>query len=128
MIKWDSYGLEGWVEIFEAQSDQGLEESRWGLYDVASASAVGSPERDFAKRALSELGRIERRRALHQILRGQLLTRPDLSGDVLLEALVQIERLRLDLGGPGSFETDFTAAIEVAETRAATSRQERGTT
>jgi hypothetical protein len=127
VIKWDAYSLKNWAAIWESQSDQGLTNSRWELYDVHFASAVGSPQRNFVKRALSEIARIERRRALHSVLREQLMTtRPDLSGDVLVDALVDIERMRLDLGGPGAFEDDFRGALEVAEARAETVRKERG--
>ena len=55
-----------------------------------------------------------------------MTTRPDISGDVLIDALVEVERLRLDLGGAGAFEDDFRAALEVAEARSEAVRQERG--
>jgi hypothetical protein len=126
VIKPDAYSWESWVVIWEAQSDQGLEDWRFRLYDLHFASAVGSAERNFVKRALSEVARIARRRTLHSILREQLMNaRPDISGDLLVDALVEIEKMRLELGGAGGFETDFKAAIEVAETRAATVRKER---
>jgi hypothetical protein len=124
MIKFDTYTWESWCVIWEAQSDQGLTDWRFRLYDFDAP--VGSPERRFVKRALGEIARISRRRGLHSILREQMMTaRPDISGDILIEALVEVETLRLDLGGPGSFESDFTAALEIAEARAATTREER---
>jgi hypothetical protein len=127
MIRWDTYSWGSWCEIFEAQSDHGLNDWRWKLYDLHFDSPVGSPERRFVKDAISEIARIERRRALHWVLREQLMTtRPDLSGDVLVDALVEIERMRLDLGGAGAFEDDFRGALEVAEARAETVRKERG--
>jgi hypothetical protein len=125
VIQWDAYSLKSWVEIFEAQSDAGLNDHRWGLYDLHFDSPVGSPERRFVKDAISEIARIERRRALHRVLREQLMTRPDISGDVLLDALVAVERLRLDLDGAGGFEDDFKGALEVAENRAEAVRKER---
>jgi hypothetical protein len=113
------------VRIFESQSEEWLGRWRWQLYDLHSESAVGSAARNFAKDAISEISRIERRRALHSILREQLMTRPDLSGDILLDALVEIERMRLDLDGAGGFEADFTGALEVAEARSEAVRKER---
>jgi hypothetical protein len=125
MTWWQAHDWADWVRIFESQSEEWLGRWRWQLYDLASESPVGSAARNFARDALSQIGQIERRRALHGLLREQLLTRPDLSADVLLDALVLIERMRLDFDGAGGFEDDFAAAIEVAEVRAETVRAER---
>jgi hypothetical protein len=128
MIRPDAHPWDGWTEIWEFQSDEGLERWRWDLYDLHDADS--SPETcEFVKRALAELARIKRRRAVHWLLRDQLMTsRPDISGDLLVDALVEIEKMRLELGGAGGFETDFRGALEVAEARAEAVREERGGT
>jgi hypothetical protein len=125
---WRGLSWEQWCEIWDSQGTDGFREHRWRLYDLHEESEPGSEGREFARRGVEEINRIERRRNLHFFLREMLMTaRPDISADVLIDALIEVERMRfdLDLEREGSFQDNFKAALEVAEARAETARKGR---
>ncbi len=115
-----------WVSIWEAQGFEGLDEWLGRLWDLHAEPVLDPQEREFARKGLEEIARIERRRQLHLLLREMLASaRPDISGDVLIDALIELERLRFELEAEGSFEQDFEAALEIAEARAEAARRDR---
>ena len=115
-----------WVSVWEAQDFQGLTEWGWRLCDLDAGTGLNPYGREFARKGLDEIARIERRRELHLLLRATLASsRPDISGDVLIDALIELERLRFELEAEGSFEQDFEAALEIAEARAEAARRKR---
>jgi hypothetical protein len=115
-----------WVSIWEAQGFEGLDEWLSRLWDLHAEPVLDPEEREFARKGLEEIARIERRRQLQLLLREMLASaRPDISGDVLIDALIELERLRLELEAEGSFEQDFEAALEIAEARAEAARRDR---
>ena len=126
---WRARSWGEWCEVWDACGYDGFREWRWRIYDLHELCELGSEGREFARKAVDEIARMERRRRLHFFLRDQLMNaRPDVSADVLIDALIEIERMRfdLDLEREGSFQQNFGAALEIAEARAAAVR--KGTT
>jgi hypothetical protein len=123
---WRELTWDEWVSIWEVQGFEGLDEWLSRLWDLHAEPALDPEEREFARKGLEEIARIERRRQLHLLLREMLASaRPDISGDVLIDALIELERLRFELEADGSFEQDFEAALEIAEARAEAARRDR---